>query len=90
MSLNSDKGDIMGGAGEGYTLGINYHINNNVKIMLNYAYLNHDRYANGKGKLFVGHDETGALTKDPEKVVEADGEAGEDYSMISIRFEVDF
>lgn len=90
LSLNSEKGDIMGGAGEGYTFGINYHVNNNVKIMLNYAYLNHDRYANGKGKLFVGHDETGALTKDPEKVVESDGKAGEDYSMISIRFEVDF
>lgn len=91
LSLNSrNDGIVMGGAGEGYTFGINYHINNNVKIMLNYAYLNHDRYANGKGKLYVGYDETGALTKDPKKVVAASGEAGEDYSMISIRFEVDF
>lgn len=90
LSLNSDGGNIMGGAGEGYTFGINYHVNNNVKIMLNYAYLNHDRYANGKGKLFVGHDETGALTRDPEKVTEAEGNAGEDFSMISVRFEVDF
>ncbi len=91
LNLNSrNDGLIMGGAGEGYTFGINYHVNNNVKIMLNYAYLNHDRYANGKDKLYVGHDSAGELTKDPEKVVESAGEAGEDYSMISIRFEVDF
>lgn len=91
LSLNS-RGDgiLMGGAGEGYTFGINYHVNSNVKIMLNYAYLNHDRYANGKGKLFVGYDEAGELTKDPKKVVDAQGKAGEDYSMISVRFEVDF
>jgi phosphate-selective porin OprO and OprP len=91
LSLNSrNDGVIKGGAGEGYTFGINYHVNNNVKVMLNYAWLNHDRYANGKGKLYVGHDETGELTKDPEKVVDSAGDAGEDYSMISIRFEVDF
>ncbi len=91
MSLNSrGDGKLMGGAGEGYTFGINYHVNSNVKIMLNYAYLNHDRYANGKGKLFVGYDEAGELTKDPKKVVDAQGKAGEDYSMISVRFEVDF
>jgi phosphate-selective porin OprO/OprP len=80
----------MGGAGEGYTFGINYHVNSNVKIMLNYAYMNHDRYANGKGKLFVGYDEAGELTKDPKKVVDANGKAGDDFSMICVRFEVDF
>ncbi|HAH59919.1 MAG: porin [Lentimicrobium sp.] len=91
MSLNS-RGDgiLMGGAGEGYTFGINYHVNSNVKIMLNYAYMNHDRYANGKGKLFVGYDESGTLTKDPKKVVDAQGKAGDDFSMICVRFEVDF
>lgn len=90
LNLNSDKAGIQGGAGEGYTLGINYYVNNNVKIMLNYAFLNHDRYANGKGKLFVGHDESGELTTDPQKVTETQGKAGEDFSMFSIRFEVDF
>ena len=90
LSLNSRMDGIMGGAGEGYTLGINYHVNNNVKIMLNYAYLNHDRYASGKNKLFVGYDETGALTRDPKKVVDAMGKAGDDFSFVSVRFEVDF
>ncbi|NLF42134.1 MAG: porin, partial [Bacteroidales bacterium] len=58
--------------------------------MLNYAYLNHDRYANGKGKLFVGHDANGELTRDPKLVVDEAGKAGEDFSMVSVRFEVDF
>lgn len=90
LSLNSSMDGIMGGAGEGYTLGVNYHVNNNVKIMLNYAYLNHDRYASGKNKLFVGYDENGVLTRDPRKVVDAMGKAGEDFSFVGVRLEVDF
>ena len=91
LSLNSrDEGTITGGAGEGYTLGLNYYANNNIKIMLNYAYLNHDRYANGKGKLFIGYDADGNLTTDPKVVVDANGTAGEDFHMIAIRLEVDF
>ncbi|MBE0661494.1 MAG: porin [Bacteroidales bacterium] len=90
LSLNSDMETLMGGAGEGITFGLNYYANNNVKIMLNYAYLNHDRYASGKNKLFVGYDANGELTRIPQLVVDGKGKAGEDYSMISLRFEVDF
>ncbi|MDP2424321.1 MAG: porin [Bacteroidales bacterium] len=90
LSLNSGMDKIMGGSGEGITIGLNYHANNNVKIMLNYAYLNHDRYASGKNKLFVGYDENGALTRNPKLVVDPDGKAGEKFHMLSIRFEVDF
>jgi phosphate-selective porin OprO and OprP len=90
LSLNSSMDGIMGGAGEGYTFGLNYHITNNVKIMLNYAYLNHDRYASGKNKLFVGYDENGELTRNPKLVVDPAGKAGEDYHMLAVRFEIDF
>jgi phosphate-selective porin OprO and OprP len=90
LSLNSGMDKIMGGAGEGITLGLNYYANNNVKIMLNYAYLNHDRYAGGKNKLFVGYDANGELTTNPQLVADAQGKAGNDYHMLSIRFEVDF
>lgn len=90
LNLNSDVDGIMGGAGDGITLGLNYYANNNVRIMLNYAYLNHDRYASGKGKLFVGYDANGDLTRDPTAVVDANGKAGDDYSMVSIRIEVAF
>jgi phosphate-selective porin OprO/OprP len=92
LNLNSltEGSSLMGGAGEGYTLGLNYYVNNNIKIMLNYAYLNHDRYANGKNKLFVGYDANGELTKNPKLVVDETGKAGEDFHMITVRFEVDF
>jgi len=90
LSLNSAMETLMGGAGEGITLGLNYYANNNVKIMLNYSYLNHDRYASGKNKLFVGYDANGQLTRNPKLVVDGKGKAGEDYHMIGIRFEVDF
>lgn len=88
LTLNSRN--IEGGSGEAYTVGLNYYINNHVKIMVNYQYNNNDRYANGKGKLFVGHDENGAPTKDPHKVVEPNRKAGVDYHMLAMRFEINF
>jgi len=90
LNMNSGFDKVMGGAGEGITLGLNYYANNNVKIMLNYAYLNHDRYASGKNKLFVGNDADGKLTRNPKLVADEAGKAGNDYSMVSIRFEVNF
>jgi phosphate-selective porin OprO and OprP len=90
LNLNSHMDGIMGGAGEGYTFGLNYHANSNVKVMLNYAYMNHDRYASGKNKLFVGYDMDGNLTKNPRAVADVMGKAGEDFSMLLLRIEVDF
>jgi len=58
--------------------------------MLNYAYLNHDRYASGKNKLFVGYDEKGELTTNPKLVADPAGKAGNDYHMVAVRFEIDF
>jgi len=88
MNLNSEN--IYGGSAEAYTFGINYYASKNVKIMVNYQYNNNDRYANGKGKLFVGHDVNGNPTKDPTQVVESEGKAGVDYSMFAVRFQIDF
>ncbi len=88
--LNLNCAPVYGGSGQNYSAGLNYYVNNNVKIMLNYMYSDHDRYANGKGKLLVGHDASGAPTKDYTKVVEAPGKAGVDYHTLSVRFEIDF
>ena len=90
IDLNDENAGIYGGGANAYTLGLNYHFNSNVKVMLDYSYLNHDRYANGKGKLFVGHDINGDLTKDPADVIEAKGKAGEDYGQLQMRIEIDF
>ncbi len=90
IDLNDETASIYGGSANGYTLGLNYHFNSNVKLMLNYSYLDHDRYANGKGNLFVGYDINGDLTKDPRDVVDVEGEAGDDYGQLQIRIEIDF
>jgi phosphate-selective porin OprO/OprP len=85
----TDK-DITGGSGEATLIGLTYHANSNVKLMFNAGYMNHDRFANGRNRLYVGHDASGALTRNPASVVEAKGKAGEKYRMFALRFEVDF
>jgi phosphate-selective porin OprO/OprP len=88
--VNLNDKTVYGGSAEAYTAGINFYTNRNIKFQINFSSINHDRYANGKGKLFVGNDVTGGLTKDPTKVVNGDGKAGEDYSQIGIRCEINF
>lgn len=88
--INLNDKAIMGGSAEGYTAGVNFYASRNFKFQLNYSYLNHDRYANGKGKLYVGHAINSTLTKDPTKVVDAAGKAGNDYSQLGIRCEINF
>ena len=90
IDLNDFEAGIYGGSAEGYTLGLNYYVNPNIKFVANYTYHNHDRFANGKGKLFVGHDADGNLTTDWSLVTEAEGKAGDDYGQFSVRLEVNF
>jgi len=90
INLNDTHAEIMGGSANGYTGGVTYHVNPNVKMMINYSYINHDRYANGKGKLYVGHDADGKLTKDYSKVTEGEGKGGDDYGFVQARIEIDF
>ena len=84
MDANSFKdGELIpyipGGAGETYTIGLNYHVNYNVKFMLNYAYVNHDRWADGKGSQTT--DEASPLPT---------GEAGIDFSTLQARILIAF
>jgi phosphate-selective porin OprO/OprP len=88
--VNLNSKDVMGGSADGLTLGLNFYTARNVKFQLNYSYLNHDRYANGKGKLFVGHDINGNLTRDPSKVADPAGKGGHDYSAVGLRCEINF
>jgi phosphate-selective porin OprO/OprP len=90
INLNDKNAEIMGGSANGFTGGINYYVNQSVKFMLNYSYINHDRYASGKGKLFVGHDADGNLTTNYSKVTEQAGKGGDDYGFIQARVEIDF
>lgn len=90
IDLNDEVAGIYGGGADAYTIGLNYYFNSNVKFMLNYSYLNHDRYANGKSKLYVGYDSSGNLTKDYTEVVDAKGSAGDDFGQLQMRIEIDF
>lgn len=82
--------NIFGGSGEAYTVGLNYYPTKNVKIVLNWQYNNNDRYANAKGKSYVGYDLEGKPTKNPDKVVAPTGKGGVDYQMLALRFQVAF
>ena len=81
---------IFGGSAELYGAALNFYLGKNVKMALNYQYVNNDRYANGKGKLYVGLDADGNATKDYTKVTAPDGEAGVNYHMLLARFQVAF
>ena len=90
MDANDVDAGVTGGAAEGYTAGLTWRPNPNVRIMLNYSYLNHDRYANGKGKLYIYEDANGVLYRDVTGMNVADGDAGEKFSMMGVRVEIDF
>jgi len=90
LDLNAPEQKVFGGSAEAFAVGLNWWVNNNVKIQLNYQYNNNDRYANGKDKLYVGLDAAGKPTRDYTKVATESGKAGVDYSMLALRFEIDF
>ncbi len=83
---------VMGGKADMYELGLNYYPTKNVKIALNYGYVDQDKYANGKGKdkgkFYVGLDKDGEPTKKASEVVGK--KEGVDYQMLSLRFQVAF
>lgn len=85
LTLNS--GDIYGGSGQNIGAGIVYHINENVKAMLNYQYSMNDRYANYKGRAVIGLDASGRPTKNPMQAV---SNVGVRFHTIQGRVEFDF
>ncbi len=90
MNANDFDAQVYGGAANGYIVGLNFYPIHNVKIMLNYSYLDHDRYANGKGKLYIYKDAAGNLYKDPLDPNIPEGEGGEDFGFFSTRVVVSF
>ena len=85
LHLNSE--DIKGGSGQNIALGAVYHVNNNVKLMVNYQISQNDKYANNKGKAAIGRDANGAYTSNPAKAV---GDFGARFNVIQARIEIDF
>jgi len=90
LDLNSRENGIMAGEGEGLTVGLNAYFTNNVKLTANYGYVNHDRWANGRGRLMIGRDAAGVPTANPRLIVAPKGKAGEDFSSLAFRVQVSF
>ena len=78
VNLNDFDAYILGGNSENVSLAINWYFNPNVKWMLNFVYVNNDRYADGNGSLDAGDYYAPA------------GESGDDFGFIQTRVEVDF
>ena len=75
---------MQGGSGETYTIGLSYIFNYNVKLMLNYAYVNHDRWADGKGKYKTFDVDSNGNDITPT------GQGGIDFSTIQARILIAF
>ncbi len=56
VDLNDLDAGIEGGEGKNFTLGLNWYINPNCKIMLNYTWVDHDKYADADGDWDVPED----------------------------------
>ncbi len=104
IDLNDELGLVYGGSAKAYSLGLNYYVNRQVKLMLNYQYTDQDEYANGKsGKYDVGYNAAGDpiegkdLENDfiiPGNTPDADhtivGKKGIDFGMIAFRVQIAF
>jgi phosphate-selective porin OprO/OprP len=90
LKLNDFDANIYGGGGNAYTIGIHYYATYNVSFKMDYSYIDLDCYANYRGKLFIGYDQNGDLTKDSFKVDSSKGTPGEKFGMIQLRCEIDF
>lgn len=88
--LDLNDNGVWGGSGQNYTAGLNFYINNFFKFAINFQHSDNDRYANGKGKLLIGHDASGKPTADYKQAVEPKGKGGVSYNMLAVRFEIDF
>jgi len=90
-NMNSENvgSGIWGGSANLVGAGLNVYFGNNVKFMFNYQYVMNDKYANGKGGLYVGYDLSGKPTKDPTKV-DITKENGVSYHMLLARLQVAF
>jgi phosphate-selective porin OprO/OprP len=79
IDLNDFAADVRGGEKGQMTFGLNYYVTGNVKFMLNYSYVNHDRYSTGAGDYADYIDQDAPV-----------GESGFDYGFLQWRCEIDF
>ncbi len=93
QTFDLNDGPITGGKANMYELGLNYYAGRNVKIMLNYSFIDQDKYANGsgedKGSFIIGLKD-GIKTAKSSELNTKGMKGGVDYQMLAIRFQVIF
>jgi len=57
--LDMNDKEIKGGASNQYTAGVNYYVNENLKLQLNYYYITHDRFASADGEINIPESQSG-------------------------------
>jgi hypothetical protein len=67
-----------------------YHINNNVKMMLNYQISRNDKYAGNKGRAMIGKDANGNYTAATSGPSAAVSDFGVRFNVVQARIEIDF
>ena len=88
--INLNSQELKGGSGQNISLGVVFHINNNVKMMFNYQYANNDVYANNKGRAMIGRDEYGKYTNSLNGPNAAVSDLGIRFNIVQARIEIDF
>lgn len=82
--------DIHGGSSNQYTFGINYYVNENLKLQFNYSNITHDRFANANGTAFVGYGAEGKLVSSPDEVDATKGKPQNNYNSFNFRVQLRF
>ena len=88
--LNLNSRDLYGGSGENYVFGIAYHVNSNVKMMVNYQYSRNDKYAGNKGRAMIGRDADGNYTASTTGPTAAVSDYGVRFNTVQGRIEIAF
>ena len=88
IHLNSK--DLYGGSGQNLAFGTVFHVNNNVKMMLNYQISRNDKYAGNKGRAVIGKDSNGNYTAATSGPSAAYSDFGVRFNVVQARIEIDF
>ena len=87
--LNLNSQGVTGGSGENYAFGVSYHVNDNVRLSLNYQISRNDTHANDRGRAAIGRTENGDWTND-YRLASNKFHRGTGFNAIQARIEIAF
>jgi len=88
--IDMNGNTVKGGSSDQYTIGINYYINENLKLQCNYSYVTHDKYANADGTAAIGYKTNGDPAYTVEEADPKKGKPGNNYNAFNFRVQLRF